>query len=95
MKVWLDDMRIPPDGEWYWAQTFDEMMFLLKNNIVIEELSLDNDLGTEKEGRHVVLYMAEHGGWPKQAIHVHTSNPVAREYMLGMIKRYAPEHLVS
>lgn len=45
MRVWLDDLRKEPQG-WVRARTMSEAQELLTNNIV-EEMSLDHDLGTE------------------------------------------------
>lgn len=43
MKLWLDDCRAAPDG-WTRATTVDEAIHLVERN-VIEEMSLDHDLG--------------------------------------------------
>lgn len=47
MKIFLDDIRKPPNG---WIQVYwpDEMINLLKTGFV-EEISLDHDLGVIKE----------------------------------------------
>lgn len=45
MKVWLDDLRTEPPG-WTRARTMGEAQDLLLTHIV-EEMSLDHDLGTE------------------------------------------------
>jgi hypothetical protein len=88
MKVWLDDIRVAPDG-WVWVKTVDDAIARLINDDVTH-ISLDNDLGeNQPEGRKVVLYMAEHNIWP-EIVTVHSANPVAVEYMNGMIKRYKP-----
>lgn len=94
MKIWLDDIRIPPDDSWKWAKTVKEATNWLKYwGEMITHISLDNDLGgdsLETEGRRVVLFMAEHNIWPK-SVTIHSANPVARDYMLGMIDRYKPD----
>ncbi|WP_416380688.1 cyclic-phosphate processing receiver domain-containing protein, partial [Gilliamella sp. B2717] len=48
MKIFLDDIRKPPNG---WIQVYwpDEMINLLKTGFV-EEISLDHDLGDDKRG---------------------------------------------
>ena len=43
MKLWLDDVRTPPEG-WVWAKTAQEAIDLLLTR-EIEEISLDHDLG--------------------------------------------------
>jgi hypothetical protein len=44
MRVWLDDRRPPPDGEWAWVKTPEEAIELLATGEV-SEISLDHDLG--------------------------------------------------
>lgn len=90
-KLWVDDLRPPPDGNWYWAQNYSEAMWYLKN-FVVNEISLDNDLGeNQPEGRKIVLWMAENEKWPEK-VNIHSANVVAKEYMEGMIKRYKPDN---
>lgn len=90
LKLWLDDLRPPPDESWYWVKSAERTIGLLKG-FTIDELSLDNDLGEDQEeGRKVVRWMAARNCWPTQAVHVHTDNSVARAYMLGMVERYGP-----
>ena len=50
MKVWLDDLRVAPQG-WVWAKTVSEAQNLLQNGNV-EEMSLDHDLGAYPCDRH-------------------------------------------
>ncbi len=89
MKLWLDDLRAPPDG-WTWVKTAAEAEALLRTGQVTDA-SLDNDLGDgEPEGRRLVLWMCEHDVWPRESIAVHSANPVAWDYMFGMIERYGP-----
>lgn len=96
INVWLDDLRDPlefdkSDTEWIWAKTVPEAKELIELEDV-KALSLDNDLGDgEEEGRRLVLWMAEFEIWPKGPISVHSANPVAKKYMIGMLDRYAPE----
>lgn len=44
VKLWLDDVRPPPDDTWTWATTAEQARgILLRSNVV--EASLDHDLG--------------------------------------------------
>lgn len=44
VKLWLDDIRVPPDESWTWCKTANEAkLILLAGNV--EEASLDHDLG--------------------------------------------------
>lgn len=90
MKLWLDDIREPPDDAWMWARTYEEAKRAMLS-LEVTEASLDNDLGDgEPEGRKLVQWMCEHELWPRDFIAIHSANPVAREYMVGMIERYGP-----
>lgn len=89
-RIWLDDLREPPDERWTWVKTTQEAIDLLTAESVTHA-SLDNDLGLDvPEGRTLVLWMAEHDAWPSEEIAIHSANPVAFEYMAGVIERYGP-----
>lgn len=90
MKIWLDDLRSPPDHSWHWCTTVDCAKGLMLH-FTISEMSLDNDLGEgQEEGRRLVLWMAANDTWPEGRITIHSANVVAGEYMRGMIDRYKP-----
>lgn len=62
MKLWLDDVRKPPEG-WTWAKTADEAIELLKGGEVTD-ISLDHDLAeppsSQKTGHDVASWIADH-----------------------------------
>jgi len=97
MKVYLDDIRPCPKG-WILTKTAQETIDLLEAGGVTS-LSLDHDLGDEKEvgtGYDVlrwietqVIYDNDNFKLPR-SIKIHTANPPARERMqscLDSIKR--------
>ncbi len=43
MRLWLDDLRPPPDGTWVWAKNAAQAIRLLEDHQVTEA-SLDHDL---------------------------------------------------
>lgn len=88
MKLWVDDERPAPDG-WALAKTSADALKVLGGADPIEAISLDHDLGGEDTTRPVVLWLAEHGGWPAR-VYVHTANPVGRQWLEGMVQRYGP-----
>ena len=45
MKLWLDDVRPPPDETWLWARTVDEAK-RSSPQTELSEQSLDHDLGS-------------------------------------------------
>lgn len=98
MKIWVDDIRTPPDDTWRWVKTSDEAILLLSNHLklvvdydldveVIEIMSLDHDLGGEDTTRPIVLWCCGSNWWPIEVV-VHSANPVGREWLEGMIERY-------
>lgn len=93
MKLWVDDLRPPPDG-WTWAKTSDEAIRALsgadETGVKITDMSLDHDLGRQDTTRRVVLWLCEMNvSWPDR-VFVHTANPVGREWLVGMVERYGP-----
>jgi hypothetical protein len=101
MKLWIDDLRTPPDESWRWAKNSYEALGILRAeysalvglaSIQTDELtavSFDHDLGGEDTSRPVMLWMAEYGFWPK-TVYVHTMNVVGADYLMGIANRYAP-----
>ncbi len=88
MKLWVDDMRTPPDDGWEWAATSDEAIVYL-NDRSVHTLSLDHDLGGDDTTRPIVLHMCMEEIWPR-VILIHSCNPVGIQWLLGMCRRYAP-----
>lgn len=98
-KLWLDDIRPKPDDElgvkWLWYKTAEDMMVDLCSYLnwqpqsnQIELISLDNDLGENMtEGYKVLDWLETWEITIPFAIHIHTSNPVARERMRAIIQR--------
>jgi hypothetical protein len=106
MNLWVDDLRPPPDsrpspynlGEtisdgWWWAKNskaaIDWLRYRKQMKIPVDVISLDHDLGADDTTRPIVLWMCEQEFWPDQ-VRVHTANPVGREWLEGMVARYAP-----
>jgi hypothetical protein len=91
MKIWVDDIRTPPDDTWMWCKTSYEAIAELHNAMLrhweIEIMSLDHDLGGVDTTRPVVLWCCENEFWPNE-VRVHTANPVGHEWITGMIERY-------
>lgn len=85
MKVYLDDIRNPPDDTWIIARNYNQAINLLKTGKVTE-ISFDHDLGLDsKSGYDVMVFLEEmvfRGKLPKPIIHVHTANSSARTKMV-------------
>ncbi len=100
MKVYLDDVRTPPDG-WFLTRTAPETVEVLENNKVTH-LSLDHDLGEEPgvgNGNDVLIWIEEQvalNGYHPPVIDIHSSNPAARLKMnaaVASINRLARNNL--
>jgi hypothetical protein len=80
MKIWIDDVRLPPSNEWVWAKTSSEAIDLICANCkYIEEISFDHDLGGNDTAYNVALVIEElaaNGDINKFDWYVHSANPV-------------------
>ena len=79
-KLWLDDIRHPPDSSWWWAKTFEEAVEVLTTMDIIE-ISLDHDLGHDKSGYDVACWIeqqAYNGTLRPLTWYIHSSNPSGR-----------------
>jgi hypothetical protein len=78
MKLWVDDIRPPPEDYDFLAKTYEEAVLLLQTGI-ITYISLDHDLGTEKTGYDIAKFIEENainGRLPKMKCKVHSMNPI-------------------
>lgn len=85
MKLFLDDIRNPPDDSWVVVRTAEECMRILQTEKV-ELCSLDHDLGENvPTGYDVLAWFEEciYSGYPFHIPRfiVHSANPVGRERM--------------
>lgn len=95
MRIWVDDIRLPPEPSWIWCKTSAEALTILNNLhdspskdiILFSTWSLDHDLGGDDTTRPIVLWFCENDWWPRE-VRVHSANPVGIEWLEGMIKRY-------
>lgn len=94
MKLWVDDIRTPPDDSWTWAKTSQDAIDWLTSSQICEHkscqftvMSLDHDLGGDDTSRPIVLWCCEHNYWPREVV-VHSANPVGVDWLEGMIERY-------
>ena len=85
MKLWVDDIRIAPAG-WSRACNYDEAIALITSN-KIEAVSLDHDLGEEKDGADILQFMCQNDKVPDIVL-FHTANPVGRAEMESMLEAY-------
>lgn len=77
-KLWLDDIREPPDDSWVWVKSVKVCIALLATNMY-NEISFDHDLGEEENGNDVAKFIEELAD--KELISrmkwsIHSQNPV-------------------
>lgn len=89
MKVFLDDLRTPPQG-WNLVRWPDEAIVLLQTGAVTD-LSLDHDLGDDARGTgyDVLLWIEEAvalASFAPPRITIHSANPAARVHMDAAVK---------
>ena len=93
MKIWLDDVRIPPSG-YVLAHSVNEAIdYILSAESVGEEIEVidcDHDLGDYAvdggDGIKLLDWLIERGTY--YPIALHTANSVGRENMMRTIRRY-------
>ena len=89
INVYLDDLRVGPDG-FVIARTYEDAIKLLESN-KIGVLSLDHDLGEDsngnllKTGYDLVKYICENN-CDIEKIYIHTDNAVGRTNMFETLK---------
>ena len=96
MKMWLDDIRIPPTSEWVWAKTYENAVSLIEKNGLPEHISFDHDLGDSeaKTGYDLAKWIVNADLDGKIDIPMtwtyalHTANPVGRENIRSLLDNY-------
>lgn len=88
LKLFLDDVRDPPDTSWHVVRTAQQCIdFMRVRSNLIDVASFDHDLGSETETGYTVMKWIERevvrdkDFWPPKSIVFHTSNPVGRMNM--------------
>lgn len=94
LKLFIDDLREPPDDTWECVTTSEAAIATLE--FFTDEgmlwcprtaISFDHDLGGDDTTRPVVIWMIENN-FKFEEYHVHSANPVGRDWLEGMIERY-------
>ena len=87
MKIILDDKRPMPSDHYNCVRTYDECVELLRLFRGASYLSLDYDLGGEKTGYDVLVYMAENKVRVAH-INIHSDHSVG----VPRMRKFAQEH---
>lgn len=86
-KIWLDDLRPPPDDSWFHLATVDGVISLLGTMELVPELwvwaeaSFDHDLGDGKDAIELCNWMLKNRIFPIKRPAIHSMNPVGRKNM--------------
>lgn len=87
-SLYLDDIRNPRNKDLHVVRNFNDCIYVLSNNSV-DFLSLDHDLGGELTGYHVAKFLV-YKNMKINHINIHSANPVGRDNIAQLIKRYFP-----
>lgn len=86
MKIWLDDVREPPDDSWTWEETAKGAIALLHYPVEpVTVISLDHDLGLWETGLAVAEYIADHTDCV-DVVRIHSMNPVGAARMRQILE---------
>jgi hypothetical protein len=94
MKIWLDDVRPPPDDTWAWATCAKDFSAFFAD-FKITEISFDHDIasedyfGNEITGYHLLCGIEKefqnNPDFQLPKMQVHSANPVGRQRMQKVI----------
>ena len=91
MKLFVDDLRDPWNTTWDTARSYPEAVACIqKYKNEITHLSLDNDLGTQKEGKDIIQVlkaMDQEGSFKLSdlTVYIHTGSPAAGKCMMDAL----------
>ena len=98
MKIYIDDIREPPDKSWTVIRELNVALDLIKvlefYDSKIQAISFDHDLGGDDTTRPIMMFLCEKNYWPKK-IYVHTANNVGRQWLEGMANHYGPSGILK
>ena len=83
IKIWLDDIRTPPDDTWVWCKSVSAAYIqLISEGEKI--ISFDHDLGTEWSGYDLAQLLERDAGINGRSFNltswtIHSANPVGRK----------------
>jgi NAD+-processing family protein with receiver domain len=85
MKLWLDDIREPPDDGWVWAVSVDEAELAMQSGEVTEA-AFDARLGEgQPRTGELIRWMGERELWPRELISLHGARPGELEQLGSLI----------
>lgn len=94
MKIWLDDIRKPPDDSWVWVVSargaIAQLLLSEVDDDPVELISFDHDLGSSGTSMKVAEYIEKRAF--ERAIkpprwQIHSANPVGRANLKAALER--------
>ena len=88
MRLWIDDLRAPPDDTWIWAKSSNEARSLYLDLQFIE-VSFDHDLGGDDTAMpiaNMIEELAANGEAEPPIWHIHSANPVGRQNLKAALQ---------
>jgi hypothetical protein len=89
-RLWLDDIRDPPPGDWTVCRGSMEAIGYVRRLGMPEAMSLDHDLGGDDTGMRFLRNLAGLR-CPRPVATVHSQNPVGAERMRAFIADWPVE----
>ena len=89
VKLWIDDIRVPPDDSWYWVKTAKDAIKVIEQ-CDVRVISFDHDLGSDEDATEVVKaleYRAYQGIGSPPEWFVHSANPVGAKNIIAGMQR--------
>lgn len=93
VKIWVDDIRLPPDDSWVHSKSVNltkaRIQTYEKKGMKIEIISLDHDAGDYAclGGDYIKILDWLEENNKSFPIHIHTMNPVGRQNMEAIIRK--------
>lgn len=101
-KLWIDDVREPPDETWHWVKTSDDAIKIMLVGVYagepFREISFDHDLGGDDDAYNVATMIEDYAHQDYLARvkwSIHSANPVGRariQAALMSADRYWTKH---
>jgi hypothetical protein len=93
-KLFLDDIRNPPDDSWIVARSYNELIKIVSERGAPDHVSFDHDLGIESYGTvarsgYDAAWWFVNNGIVLKSFTVHSANPVGAENIRRLLENYA------
>lgn len=90
-KLFIDDIRNPPQGDWVVVRSSDEALAYIQNNGMPAFISFDHDLGGDDTTMVFLRKLVDfiwNGDDDPPAYEVHSANPVGRKNIISFMESW-------